>query len=61
MSGEIVAEDDDFPFEYVGGGYFRRKNVRKGESAEMLHGQEAIDYVLAKLAAVREDLAEGMR
>ncbi len=34
-----------FPFEYVGGGYFRRKGVPKNVSAEIIHGQEAIKRV----------------
>jgi hypothetical protein len=42
---------DIFPFVYVGGGYFRRKGVPKDTPAEILHGQEAIDYVRLKQAA----------
>lgn len=34
-----------FPFEYQGGGYFRRKGVPKGEVADTLHGQQAIEYI----------------
>jgi len=40
---------DIFPFEYQGGGYFRRKGVKQGDKAEILHGQEAIEYLLKKL------------
>lgn len=36
-------------YEYVGGGYFRQKNVKKGEKAEILHGVEAIEVAM-KLA-----------
>lgn len=46
---------DDFPFEYVGGGYFRKCGIPKGRKAETLHGQEAIDFVLAKLADARRE------
>ena len=35
-----------FPFEYVGGGYFRKKGVPKGKSAEILHGMDAIEFVV---------------
>lgn len=34
-----------FPFEYQGGGYFRKRNVKKGEAADILHGREAIQYL----------------
>lgn len=37
--------EDLFPFEYAGGGYFRRKGVPKNVSAEIIHGQEAIKRV----------------
>ena len=38
-----------FPFEYSGGGYFREKGIAKGVSAEMFHGQEAIEYLFSKI------------
>ena len=38
-----------FPFEYSGGGYFRKKGVKKGVRAEILHGEQAINYILNKL------------
>jgi hypothetical protein len=37
--------EDIFPFEYISGGYFRKKGVKKGEKAEILHGDQAIKYV----------------
>jgi hypothetical protein len=37
--------DKLFPFEYQGGGYFRRKGTTKEQNAEILHGQEAIKYL----------------
>jgi len=40
--------DELFPFEYQGGGYFRMKGVKKGESAPILHGMEAIEYLFDK-------------
>lgn len=41
--------DDVFPFEYKGGGYFRRKGIPKGVTAEILHGQQAIEYLYSEL------------
>jgi hypothetical protein len=38
---------DLFPFVYVGGGYFRRAGVPRGDVAEMLHGQQVVEYLLA--------------
>jgi len=32
----------DFRFKYVGGGYFRDKNIPKGKTAELQHGEEII-------------------
>ncbi len=39
----------EFPFEYAGGGYFRRKGVKQGQPAECLHGMEAINYILKQI------------
>lgn len=33
---------DDFPFEYVGGGYWRKSGAPAGEPAEILHGGKAL-------------------
>ena len=49
MKDEFPKLKDIFPFEYQGGGYFRDKDVAIGISAEILHGQQAIEYVYAKL------------
>lgn len=38
-----------FPFDYLTGGYFRRKGVKKGVNADILHGIEAIEYLYAKV------------
>jgi hypothetical protein len=36
-----------FRFEYVGGGYFRDKNVPEGIKADILHGSEILkNFVL---------------
>jgi hypothetical protein len=41
--------DELFPFEYKGGGYFRRKGVPEGQSAEILHGEEAIKFLIKQI------------
>jgi len=44
--------EDIFPFEYSGGGYFRQKGIPVGETAAILHGNEAAEFVfLATVAA----------
>lgn len=43
----------DFPFEYIGGGYFRKIGVPKGKVAETLHGMQAIEYLLNKPVDVK--------
>lgn len=51
-SGEI------FPYEYVGGGHFRKKYVGEGEfkrpvkqfeKSETVHGKEAVDVVIQEV------------
>jgi hypothetical protein len=41
---------DAFPFEYVGGGFFRAKGIPKGEEAPMLHGSEVLEQFLIYLS-----------
>ncbi len=36
---------DLFPFEYQGGGYFRKRGVPTGISADMLHGEQAVQFL----------------
>jgi len=38
-----------FKYEYVGGGYFRERNVPKGTNAKILHGEQAIHYLYKQL------------
>jgi hypothetical protein len=40
---------EDFRFKYVGGGYFRDKNIPKGEKADVRHGEEIIDEFCQEL------------
>lgn len=43
-----------FPFEYVGGGYFRKKGIPKGTKAPILHGQQAIEFLYEALTSKTE-------
>ncbi len=45
----------DFPFEYYGGGYFRQKGIPEKVKAEILHGQQAIDYLEPQFNKLIED------
>lgn len=38
-----------FPFNYAGGGYFRKKGVKVGDKAPILHGMDAIKYLYERL------------
>ena len=39
----------DFRFKYVGGGYFRDKNIPQGKAAELRHGDEIINEFCEQL------------
>ncbi len=45
----------NFRFEYVGGGYFRDKNVPEGVKADILHGSEILDEFCAELIRQKTD------
>ena len=45
----IETTREDFRFKYVGGGYFRDKNVPIGEKADVRHGEEIIDEFCQEL------------
>ena len=45
----IERTKEDFRFKYVGGGYFRDKNVPLGEKAEVRHGEQIIDEFCQEL------------
>jgi hypothetical protein len=55
---EVSEEALGFPFEYVGGGYWRKRGVPRGEKAETLHGDEAIEKARAELVEEIERLRE---
>jgi hypothetical protein len=58
MNGFTIEEL--FPYEYAGGGYFRKKGVPVGQKAEILHGQQAIEFLHeAMLAAIVNNLSSG--
>ena len=44
-----------FPFEYISGGYFRQKGVKKGEKAEILHGDQAIRFLYESMKKKEEN------
>lgn len=47
---ELIARArEDFRFKYVGGGYFRDKNIPMGKKAEVRHGEEIIDEFCQEL------------
>lgn len=48
-AAERKSLDNLFPYEYKGGGYFRKRGVERGESAPILHGQQALDYLFKKM------------
>jgi hypothetical protein len=52
---------DSFPFRYVGGGYYRDKNVQVGESAETLHGDEVLRRFAAHCTAqIQQSLQQSL-
>ena len=40
---------EDFRFKYLGGGYFRDKNIPEGKKADVRHGEEIIDEFCEEL------------
>ena len=49
-----------FPFDYVGGGYFKKKNVPKGKRAEILHGMQAIEYIYTEVQHLEKKAKDTM-
>ncbi len=45
----IETTREEFRFKYVGGGYFRDKNIPKGKKADVRHGEEIIDEFCQEL------------
>jgi hypothetical protein len=45
----IERTKEGFRFKYVGGGYFRDKNIPNGNKAEVRHGEEIIDEFCQEL------------
>ena len=37
-----VKLEDVFPYEYMGGGYFRERGIPQNEKAKIIHGMEAM-------------------
>lgn len=57
LSQVIERTREDFRFKYVGGGYFRDKNVPMGKKAEVRHGEEIIEEFCREL--IRRAQTEG--
>jgi hypothetical protein len=38
-----------FPFEYQGGGYFRKKGVPLKVSAPILHGHQVVEFLFSQM------------
>lgn len=55
MSAKLKGLDELFPFEYSGGGYFRRKGVPVNQTAEILHGHQAVEFLYD---AIKKSLEE---
>lgn len=57
----MTAEElvNNFPFEYVSGGYYRQKDAPKGQPTEMIHGQAALkklaEFVLSQLDSIKKN------
>lgn len=49
-----LASQTPFPYEYMGGGYFRKEDVPIGQTAEMLHGKQAIDKFRQLILALKD-------
>jgi hypothetical protein len=45
----IERTKEEFRFKYVGGGYFRDKNIPQGKTADLKHGAEIIDEFCQEL------------
>jgi len=41
--------DKIFPYEYIGGGYFRERGVPKNIKAKMIHGDAVPKYILKQI------------
>lgn len=50
--------DELFPFEYMGGGYFRQKGIKKGDQAPTLHGKQVAQYLHEKIMIAFSEIKE---
>jgi len=48
-SNERAELDRLFPFEYRGGGYFRKKGVPERVTAPILHGMQAVEFLFSRM------------
>ena len=62
MPTEFPKLEDVFPFEYKSCGYFRLKGIPKKKKAQILHGEEAIEFLYQKLKeTLLTSLKEGVK
>lgn len=54
-SNQEVKLEDVFPYEYVSGGYFRRKGIKRGKIANIIHGMEAINILFENMNKVKRE------
>jgi hypothetical protein len=55
MSKPIKTLEEIFPYEYVGGGYFRKKGVAKGDKADIIHGPEVPKFIYDALTKKEDE------
>jgi len=48
----------DFPYEYQGGGFWRKKDVPVGTKAETLHGSQVIEFIHNAILSLVKQLEE---
>ena len=46
--------DEKLEYQYVGGGYYRKRGVAKGISAPTLHGEEILEYYEKQIAKLNK-------
>lgn len=46
---KLVGYLENFPFEYKGGGIFRKRHVPKGHKAGIIHGEDLLKMLIGKL------------
>jgi len=50
-----------FPFEYQGGGYFRKRDIPIGKNAEILHGEQAVKFLYDQIEKHLKELTSPIK